>query len=298
MLDNLQDATLVLVGHGATENRESAAAVQAQGAVLRARGLFREVLECFWMVEPRLTEVWSRIRTRAVYVVPVTISDGYFTTEVIPTQLGLNRNGRSAAGRIHEVHGHQVFYCRPIGSHPSMTGVLLARARQALADHPALPPAEPGSTALFIAGHGTERNRQSRVAIERQVRLIRERGLYAEVHAAFMMEAPFITDCWNLTAWGDLVMVPFFISNGLHTAEDIPILLGQAEDGVRQRVRRGEPGWQNPIRCGCRRLWYTAALGTDPHLADIIVERVQESESSWILREDAGPAAPWSSDSA
>ena len=280
MLDDLQDATLLLVGHGATENRESVAPVYAQGAVLRARGLFGEVLECFWMVEPRLTEVWPRIHTRAVYVVPVTISDGYFTTEVIPKHLGLSHRGQSAAGRIHEVHGRQVFYCRPIGSHPSMTGVLLARARQALADHPAEPPAGPGSTALFVAGHGTERNRQSRVTIERQVESIRKCGHYAEVHAAFMMEAPFIADCWNVTTVRDLVMVPFFISNGLHTAEDIPILLGEQADNVRQRVRRGEPGWVNPIRYGCRRLWYTAALGTDPHLADIIVERVHEKRAA------------------
>ncbi len=276
----MQDATLVLVGHGATENRESAAPVYAQAAALRSRGLFREVLECFWMVEPRLTELWPRIRTRRVFIVPVTISDGYFTTEVIPTQLGLIGNGPSAVGRFQEVHGHEVFYGRPLGSHPWMTDVLLARAGSALADHPDDPSAEPGSTALFIAGHGTDRNRQSRVAIERQVKLIRERGLYAEVHAAFMLEPPFIAECWNVTRVRDLVMVPFFISNGLHTTEDIPILLGEPEAGVRRRVQRGEPGWQNPIRRGCRRLWYTAALGTEPHLADIIVERAQESRGA------------------
>jgi len=276
MSDNLRDATLVLVGHGATENRESVAPVYAQAAMLRSRGLFREVLECFWMVEPHLTGVWPRIRTRTVYVMPMTISDGYFTTEVIPAQLGLLGGGETATGRFQEVRGHRVYYCRSMGGHGWMTDALLARAHEAFVECPDSPPAALGSSALFIAGHGTERNRQSRVAIERQVSLLRDRGVCAEVHAAFMMEPPLITDCWSATALRDLVMVPFFISNGLHTAEDIPVLLGEPEERVRGRVRRGERGWRNPMRHGCRRLWYSPALGGEPRLADIIVERVQE----------------------
>jgi sirohydrochlorin cobaltochelatase len=276
MSDSLRDATLVLVGHGATENAESAAPVYAQGAILRSRGIFREVLECFWMVEPHLSGVWARIRTRTVYVMPMTISDGYFTMEVIPGQLGLLGRGEEVTGRFQEIRGHRVYYCRSIGSHGWMTDALLARAQQAIAEVPDSPPAALGSSALFIAGHGTERNRRSRVAIERQVGLIRARGVCAEVHAAFMMEPPLITECWCATGLRDLVMVPFFISNGLHTAEDIPVLLGEPEARVRGRVRRGERGWQNPMRHGCRRLWYSSALGGEPWLADIIVERVQE----------------------
>ena len=45
-------------------------------------------------------------------------------------------------------------------------------------------------TTLFIAGHGTEKNENSRKAIERQVELIRAMNIYAAVHAIFLEESP------------------------------------------------------------------------------------------------------------
>jgi sirohydrochlorin ferrochelatase len=34
------------------------------------------------------------------------------------------------------------------------------------------------------------------------------------------------------------------------------------------------------MRCGCRRLWFTPALGADPLLTDIVLERVRESRAT------------------
>jgi len=70
--------------------------------------------------------------------------------------------------------------------------------------------------------------------------------------------------------------VPFFISDGLHAQEDIPVLLGEPERVVRQRLAAGQPPWRNPTGRNGKRVWYAKAVGTEPHIADVILERVRE----------------------
>jgi sirohydrochlorin cobaltochelatase len=161
-----------------------------------------------------------------------------------------------------------------------MTAVLLARARDIVEQFPFPRAPKPSDTALFIAGHGTGNNENSRKAIEQQVELIRARGLYAEVHAVFMEEDPRIGDCCRLASVKNIVMVPFFISDGLHSYEDIPVMLGAPERVVRERLRQGQPTWRNPTEREGKRIWYTASIGNEPHLPDVILERVREAAGS------------------
>jgi sirohydrochlorin cobaltochelatase len=159
-----------------------------------------------------------------------------------------------------------------------MTEILLARADEALAGNAASGAAPSrAETALCIAGHGTPKNENSRKAIEHQAELLRARNIYAEVHAVFMEEEPRVSDCYRLTRWPDIVVVPFFISDGLHTFEDIPVMLGESAKVVRERMRRGEPAWINPTERHGKRLWYARSVGTEPHLAEVILQRVREA---------------------
>ena len=162
-----------------------------------------------------------------------------------------------------------------------MTAVLVARAREVVAKFPAGNPAAPRDTALFIAGHGTGNNENSRQAIERQVELIRAQNEFAEVHAAFMEEEPRIGDCYQIAQTPNIVMVPFFISDGLHSYEDIPVMLGEAAETVQARFRRGEPTWNNPTEKHGRRVWYAPSIGNEPHIAEVILERVREASAAW-----------------
>jgi sirohydrochlorin cobaltochelatase len=157
-----------------------------------------------------------------------------------------------------------------------MTDVLLARARGVVWGHPGPEAIEPSETALFIAGHGTGNNENSRKAIESQVELIRARQAYAECHAVFMEEEPRIGDCYKMAGARNIVMVPFFISDGLHSYEDIPMMLGESEEAVRQRLAHGQPTWRNPTERQGKRLWYASSIGTEPLLAEVILERVRE----------------------
>ncbi len=135
----------------------------------------------------------------------------------------------------------------------------------------------PQDTTLFIAGHGTERSENSRKVIERQAELVHGIGLYAAVRSVFLEEEPRIESCYELAQTKNVVVVPFFISDGLHVQEDIPVLLGEAKRIVKQRVESGQPAWRNPTEKRGKLVWYTSSVGTDPQVAEVILERVKEA---------------------
>jgi sirohydrochlorin cobaltochelatase len=156
-----------------------------------------------------------------------------------------------------------------------MTRIVLARAQEVVQRYPFPRLPKASETALFLAGHGTGRNANSRRALEDQATLIRSQQIYAEVHAVFMEESPAIGECYQLTSRRHLVMVPFFISDGLHAYEDIPVQLGEPERIVRQRMERGQPTWRNPTEKHGKLVWYGRSVGTDPQLADVILDQVR-----------------------
>lgn len=243
-------------------------------AELRKRGLFAAVREAFWKQEPQIKVVLAELKTPQVFVVPLMISEGYFAGEVIPRELGLDVDFRR------QMPDFRLNYCKPVGTHPSMTSVLLARARGVVEKFPFPRAPKPKDITLFIAGHGTERSAQSRKAIEHQAELIRALNLYADVRVVFMDENPRIKDCQAAAATRNVVVVPFFISDGLHTTEDIPVLLGEPERIVKERLAAGQPTWRNPSEKHGKLTWYSAAIGSEPLMAEVILERVREAASS------------------
>jgi sirohydrochlorin cobaltochelatase len=276
MNDDLSDAALVLVAHGSTINADSAAPAYQHGDELRRRKVFAEVQETFWKQEPYVWQVLRGVFSRRVFIVPLFISEGYFTEEVIPRELGFCGRGETSFSRMQKRGGQTFYYCGPVGTHSSMTRVLQARAAAIVEQFPFPRCPKPAETAIFIAGHGTGNNENSRKAIETQVELLRGQGLYAEVHAAFMEEEPRITDCYNMTRARNIVMVPFFISDGLHSNEDIPVMLGAPKKAVQERLKAGQPTWRNPTERDGKLVWYTRSVGSEPHIADVILERVRE----------------------
>ena len=277
MTDDFSDAALVLVGHGSTLNADSAAPTYQHADELRRRNLFAQVRETFWKQEPYLAQVMRGVFAPRVFVVPLFISEGYFTEEIIPRELGFRQEDETNFSRAQKRGGQTFHYCGPVGTHPSMTGVLLARAREIVEKFPFPRAPKPAETTLFIAGHGTGNNENSRKAIERQVELIRAKNLYAQVHAVFLEEDPRVGDCYKLAQTRNIVMTPFFISDGLHSFEDIPVMLGAPKAVVRERMRLGQPTWRNPTEREGKRLWYSASVGGEPLLADVILERVREA---------------------
>lgn len=260
-MDRWPHRALVLVGHGSTGERHAGDPAYRLVDDLRRRRVFAEVMPAFCKAEPSLREVIDGVESEEVYVVPNCISEGYFTTEVIPRELGLE-------GRTTRIGRHVVHYCDPVGAHPSMAGLVLRRAAEVARDVP------PGQCSLLVVGHGTRRNTRSRLAIERLVPAIR--GLdpgYAEVLDVYMEEDPLVEDWDRLTTAANVVVVPVFIAEGRHACDDVPILLGikGKPDGPATRC---DVFLRNPYSLRGRHLYYAHAVGTDPRLADVILDQV------------------------
>jgi len=276
------NGTLLIVAHGSTVNPDSSAPTLAQAAEIRRRKIFAGV-ECgFWKEEPSLRDalfLFDPKSIREVYVVPNFISEGYFTQTVVPRELELS-------GRITTRSNGQIWrYCEPVGNHPLMTDLLLKRARDVAPD------VDPAETSLLIVAHGTDLNENSAVAAKREAEKIRALGKYAAVLNVYMEEAPLVSDWRKLTETPNVVVVPFFISDGLHSYEDIPRLLGIKERRLpnRRREPNGRLGSrpslkeifrQNPYAIDGRNLFYAPSIGTDPGVVDIIIEQANAAAKS------------------
>lgn len=252
-------------------NENSETVVFQHAAELHRRKIFAEVREAFWKQEPQIKKVLAKISAPRIFIAPLFISEGYFAADKIPKELGF-----SSQSTINHQQS-TIFYCKPVGSHDSMTNVILSRADEVVKKFPFPRAPKNSEITLFIAGHGTEKNENSRKPIDRQAELIRGQKIYADVHGIFLEESPRISDCYSLAQTKNIVIVPFFISAGLHTQEDIPVLLGEAKRIVEQRIAAGQPSWRNPTERNGKLIWYSSAVGSAPEMADVILERVFES---------------------
>jgi sirohydrochlorin cobaltochelatase len=259
---DFRNSALVIAGHGSTLNPDSSAPTHQHARCIREVGIFQEVAVCFWKEEPGFSEVLRTIGSPTVYVVPNFISEGYFTRTVIPREIGL-------VGPTSHRDGRVIHYCEPTGNHPLMTSLLI---RHAKATAEGVPPRE---TSLFIVGHGTRLDQNSAAAARWQAERIAELGEFAEVFPAYMEEAPFIAD-WHTTAsMPNVIVVPFFISDGLHSYQDIPVLLGiRAETGP--AASQTDAFLQNPHPLRGRKLYYSGAIGSAPEFAEVIMEQARQ----------------------
>ncbi|MGH2632021.1 MAG: CbiX/SirB N-terminal domain-containing protein [Tepidiformaceae bacterium] len=240
---------LLLVGHGSHLNGDSSAPVYEHARRLRSSGEWAEVRTGFWKEEPQLSRALDGCRASDVTVVPVFMSAGYFTNEVIPREMRLQ-------GRLNCIVGHVVRYTGPIGAHRSLARVIVQRAMEA--------GGQPGD-ALAVLGHGTPRNPDSERNIYQQAGIVRELKAFAQVTTIFLDQEPNMRGVFEMVEAETVVVVPLFIADGWHVGETIPEDL--ALDGV--ETRRGG-----------RRLRYARAVGTHPAVADVVAELAREA-AAW-----------------
>jgi len=256
-------SALLVIGHGSTVNPDSSTPTWTHTREIQRRKIFADVQCAFWKEEPSLRDArffFADETIHDIFVVPNFISEGYFTQTVIPRELEL------AGPSTTRANGQIWIYCEPVGNNPLVTELLLARA------HEIAPDIEPTETALLIVAHGTELNDNSAVAAKREAERIRARGKFATVANAYMEEPPLIAEWDQLTNVPNVIVVPFFIADGLHSYEDIPKLLGIECTGM--DVFR-----KNPHQLRGRSLYYGKAIGTDPRFADVIIEQTLNTGS-------------------
>jgi sirohydrochlorin cobaltochelatase len=268
---------LVIVAHGSHLNPNSSTPTFDHADTIRETGAFDEVREGFWKEEPHFREVLRTVESDEVYVVPLFISEGYFTEQVIPRELRLDDWDMSAWDSEDGVSATQasleagdvektVHYCGPVGTHDAMTDVIVQRADSITAGHDVDLSDDFG---LAVVGHGTERNENSAKAIYHHADRIRERGRFDEVQAVFMDEDPEVDDVTEFFDTEDIVVVPLFIADGFHTQEDIPEDMGLTDDY--------RTGYDVPGEVDGHRIWYSGAVGTEALMADVVLERAADA---------------------
>ena len=284
---------LVIAAHGSHLNAGSSQPTFDHADTIRAVGAFDEVRETFWKEGPSFREVLRTVDADEVYVVPLFISEGYFTEQVIPRELRLDgwdaddweSEGTSATHTsLRATDTDQtVHYCGPVGTHDSMSDVIVQRAESVTGD-----PDVGDGFGLAVVGHGTERNENSAKAIEYHADRIRQSGRFDEVQALFMDEEPEVDDVTDYFESPDVVVVPLFIADGFHTQEDIPEDMGLTDDY--------RTGWETPADVDGHRIWYSGAVGTEPLMADVVLERAADAGADVgtaieRIREETGGAS-------
>jgi sirohydrochlorin cobaltochelatase len=264
---------LVIAAHGSHLNAESSTPTFDHADTIRAVGAFDEVREAFWKEEPSFREALRVVDADEVYLVPLFVSEGYFTEQVIPREFRLEgwdpdmweSDGTAAthATLTAADTGQTVHYCGPVGTHDAMSDVIIQRAENVTEGR------DLSEFGLAVTGHGTERNENSAKAVEYHADRIRESGRFAEVKALFMDEDPEIDDVTDYLETEDIVVVPLFIADGYHTQEDIPEDVGLTDDY--------RTGWDTPADVDGHRIWYSGAVGTEPLTADVILERAADA---------------------
>ncbi|MFB6138675.1 MAG: CbiX/SirB N-terminal domain-containing protein [Halobacteriaceae archaeon] len=280
---------LVVVAHGSHLNPDASDPTYAHADTIRDAGAFAEVREAFWKEEPSPREVLRTVESDEVYVVPLFISEGYFTEQVIPRELrlegwaGWGSDGTSAdhvtltAADVDKT----VHYCGPVGTHAAMTDVVVQRATSVTGD-----PDVGQGVGIAVVGHGTERNENSAKAVYQHAEAVRARDRFEEVRALFMDEEPEVDDVTEHFTTDDVVVVPLFVADGYHTQEDIPEDMGIAREGVAGAA--GEPAdptaahqhvadYDVPATVDGTRIWYAGAVGTEPLTAEVLLERAADA---------------------
>jgi sirohydrochlorin cobaltochelatase len=154
------------------------------------------------------------------------------------------------------VRGKTLHYCLPVGVHPSMTSLILRRAREVA------PEIDPAETTLIITGHGTGLNQNSTKAIRDQVDLIA---------APMPATPPCSTPTWRNnrsspsgTKWPHPVCDrgPLFHLRWTALLSGHPVLLG-IEPEVGPAASQRDVFRHNPHHLRGKTLFYSSAIGTE-----------------------------------
>ncbi|WP_162924475.1 CbiX/SirB N-terminal domain-containing protein [Rubrobacter indicoceani] len=247
---------LVIVGHGSHLNGDSSQPVYDHASRIRGMsdlpdGGFDEVVECFWKEEPSMRHVMDTVESEEVYVVPAFISEGYFTQQVIPRELGLD-------GEVTHRDEKTIYYAGPLGAFKEMPDVILERINDLMHGKKT----REGRTALVLLGHGTDLNKNSSGVIYLNAERIRKREIYDAVEVGFLDQEPEIGSVVRSIEAENVIVIPVFIAEGWHTRETIPEDLDL--DGE-VTVREG------------RTIFYGGPVGTHSSMALLIADRAAEA---------------------
>lgn len=241
-----RNADLLIVGHGASRVPEAGFAICAHAAKVEMQGIFASVRAGLLVGTPQLETAFTACRSDTVFVVPFFMSDGHAVREQVPGRLGPDPRIRLTA---------------PAGTHPRTAEIVTLKAA-ALCRAQGF---DPAAAELCLVGHGSTKDPASRTATDACAARI---SGFATVTTAFLDVEPLLAAKTCNTASSVTVFAGYFADMGSHAAKDIPDLLGL------------KIGAQIAVRSDGHTLLYTGAIGPEPAMTEIILDRVAEANDA------------------
>ncbi len=173
-----------------------------------------------------------------VLVYPFFMSDGWFTSQVLPRRLA----------------GFQHHLLPPFGKDPALPATTAQIIRQAFAGQAFSTRAKTGTKvkpSLLLAAHGSARGPKAAAATERFAAALRIQLGAFEVITSYIEQPPYLADVATRLSETDLCL-PFFAQSGDHVTKDIPAALTKA-------------GFKGQL---------LTALGTTPPIAELIAQAI------------------------
>jgi sirohydrochlorin ferrochelatase len=244
---------IVVIGHGSLRSASGAAMIRI-AARLRERGV-APIAEASFLNfnRPTLAEAVERCvaqGARSIVVQPYFLVAGKYVCEDLPQQVA------EQAQRYPQIAFE---IAAAFGDHPALVRLAIERAESADL-HPVGGPA-----ALLLLAHGSPLA-EANTPLDRLAERIQATGDYARVAVSYLeCNPPSIPDAIDaLAAEGmrRIVTVPYFLQLGRHVAEDLPVLIAQAQQ-------------RHPHVA----LTLAPHLGYDRALLEVVVDRVAETLS-------------------
>ena len=251
----MSGTAIILAGHGSHISANTAGVVWQHVDRLRQLGLADEVTACFWKEAPSFSQALDTVLADDVVVIPMFTARGYFTAQVLPSEMDLD-GALTARGK------RRIHLTPAIGQHKRLDEIVDQRLRDML-ERCQLPARE---TAVAIIGHGTRRNRQSRDTARQQAVRIREAGNYGEVEAVYLDDEPDIPSIYRSTSAPNIIALPYFVADGSHVGIDLPSALGIADSS---------PGAVAQVNG--RSVYSCEALGNDEAVFEVILALARDT---------------------
>ena len=244
---------LILAGHGSHISPNTAGVVWNYVDALRQRGVADEITATFWKEQPHFADVLRGVASDTVVIVPLFTASGYFSKEVIPSEMRLT-------GDITQRNGKTIYYTKTLGEHPAIPDIVQQRVTDTLS-HYKLAKDE---TSVAVIGHGTKRSATTRKTTQAQVNYLQGANIVADVVDAYLDDDPNIPSIYDRLHTKNIIAVPFFLAEGSHATQDVPEALGISYGDV-------------PSEVDGRTVYYTAPIGSDEVVLDLILSLARET---------------------
>lgn len=249
-------ARVLLVGHGSERCPAAFRVIERHADALQQRNPLRQVHAAALFGEGSLQRGLSGLRGEPVFIVPMFMCDGLTVRNVLPQAL------REATDALPKDAGVDVrtVVCEPIGLSPAIADLAADKALAAAANWSTAP----ANLCVLLCAHGSRQNPASEQGANLQAGRLRAEGLFRQVVAVFLEQAPHLTDVLARER-SPIVVVGLFSGGSRHATLDI-----EKAVAVRSQAH----------------LAYLGAVGDDDGLVDIIEAAIEKCICKKTIEEE------------